>query len=72
MKMIQPKNGTFQLTPSRRATMPGLQKETAGSISTHALTEGDSGGTDVFGLATKFQLTPSRRATEQREHCAVW
>ena len=52
--------------------MPGLQKETAGSISTHALTEGDSGGTDVFGLATKFQLTPSRRATEQREHCAVW
>ncbi len=32
---------TFQLTPSRRATLYGYPTQYSGSISTHALTEGD-------------------------------
>ena len=52
----------FQLTPSRRATQYDYQSDGNDQISTHALTEGDSGSPNHYADYT-FQLTPSRRAT---------
>ena len=53
----------FQLTPSRRATQYDYQSDGNDQISTHALTEGDSGSPNHYADYT-FQLTPSRRATQ--------
>ena len=53
----------FQLTPSRRATRYCPECTAEQRISTHALTEGDSGSPNHYADYT-FQLTPSRRATQ--------
>ena len=55
--------GTFQLTPSRRATEQLLAENEQLIISTHALTEGDPLYQDSDENYQAFQLTPSRRAT---------
>ena len=57
----------FQLTPSRRATQYDYQSDGNDQISTHALTEGDSGSPNHYADYT-FQLTPSRRATLIKTH----
>ena len=55
---------TFQLTPSRRATVEEAMPVIAWKhISTHALTEGDVPTGKSTGRNGPFQLTPSRRAT---------
>ena len=48
----------FQLTPSRRATSLYLSTPVPRNISTHALTEGDSGGHVVFGSDGHFNSRP--------------
>ena len=53
----------FQLTPSRRATLPGDALYLMALISTHALTEGDADIETSYVWSLTFQLTPSRRAT---------
>ena len=53
---------TFQLTPSRRATITDPKEYLQTIISTHALTEGDLTSHKV-DIPPIFQLTPSRRAT---------
>ena len=54
---------SFQLTPSRRATINLPPLALRSLISTHALTEGDL-CTEIRKAETiSFQLTPSRRAT---------
>ena len=57
--------GTFQLTPSRRATDEAGYLVMLPGISTHALTEGDVNGGSSMRSGYRFQLTPSRRATVQ-------
>ena len=54
---------SFQLTPSRRATVYRETIRYNRNISTHALTEGDSVERFKSDLVRIFQLTPSRRAT---------
>ena len=54
---------SFQLTPSRRATVYRETIRYNRNISTHALTEGDEDIHAYEDGALEFQLTPSRRAT---------
>ena len=56
----------FQLTPSRRATVAGVEGDKNVNISTHALTEGDYNFRIKSTGGKVFQLTPSRRATHVR------
>ena len=53
---------SFQLTPSRRATVYRETIRYNRNISTHALTEGDLVSCSISRIYS-FQLTPSRRAT---------
>ena len=57
---------SFQLSPSRRATICSCGVPDQMSISTHALTEGDDGQDFQWRDYYLFQLTPSRRATQRR------
>ena len=54
---------SFQLTPSRRATINLPPLALRSLISTHALTEGDLCSEIRKAETISFQLTPSRRAT---------
>ena len=54
---------SFQLTPSRRATVYRETIRYNRNISTHALTEGDERVRFILINRNIFQLTPSRRAT---------
>ena len=62
---------TFQLTPSRRATLQTAVISQEGIISTHALTEGDTMTLPASSAPALFQLTPSRRATEEKRTLVI-